>query len=223
MNYLKIYHALIERARDRTLHQYSERHHVIPRCMGGSDELSNLVRLTPEEHFLAHQLLVKIHPNNHKLKFALQAMIMDTGNRQRKNKAYGWVRRLVSENMRTNNPNAGGKARRAYIEKHGSPPVHTQYRLSDTGRQKLTKIGSENPIFGIKAWKHPRQTDDSRAIWRRADEFYDWWIEHQGSYMRMSKAFGYDRHVHFMNVVAYFKRGWNPREDTDWVSWTCHK
>jgi len=29
--------------------------------MGGSDDKSNLVDLTPEEHFLAHQLLLKIH------------------------------------------------------------------------------------------------------------------------------------------------------------------
>ena len=216
MNYSKIYHALIERARDRTLESFTERHHIVPKCMGGTDELSNLVRLTPEEHFIAHQLLVKLHPTNVRLKFALQAMLMDTGNQKRKNKAYGWVRRVVSENMKLNNPNAGGKARNAYIEKHGRPPDHKQYRLSDEGRTKLQKCGQDNPNFGVKAWNHPRQTSDSLKVWKRADEFYEWWLEHQGSYMKMSKAFGFTNHVHFMNIVTYFKQGWDPKQDSEW-------
>ena len=33
------------------------KHHIIPRHMGGSDELSNLVELTVEEHADAHRLL----------------------------------------------------------------------------------------------------------------------------------------------------------------------
>lgn len=33
---------------------YLERHHIIPRHSGGSDEESNLVQLTPEEHYFAH-------------------------------------------------------------------------------------------------------------------------------------------------------------------------
>ncbi len=36
-------------------------HHIIPRCMGGSDHGDNLVVLTPREHFLVHKLLWKIH------------------------------------------------------------------------------------------------------------------------------------------------------------------
>lgn len=38
---------------------FTERHHIIPRCMGGSNDNSNIVRLTPREHFIAHCLLVK--------------------------------------------------------------------------------------------------------------------------------------------------------------------
>ena len=46
---------------------YVERHHILPKCVGGGDESENLVPLTPEEHYLAHQLLVKMHPDNHRL------------------------------------------------------------------------------------------------------------------------------------------------------------
>ena len=76
MNYSAHYNRLIERARSRVLDGYSERHHVIPRCMGGGNDPSNLVRLTPEEHFVAHQLLVKMNPHNRRLDRA--AFLMST-------------------------------------------------------------------------------------------------------------------------------------------------
>lgn len=39
-------------------------HHIVPKCLGGSDEPSNLVVLSGREHFLAHYLLTKIYPDN---------------------------------------------------------------------------------------------------------------------------------------------------------------
>lgn len=43
--------------------EYYERHHIVPRSMGGSDRKSNIVSLTAREHYLAHWLLYKIHRN----------------------------------------------------------------------------------------------------------------------------------------------------------------
>lgn len=70
MNYQAIYNSLIERSNPRILDGYSERHHIIPRCMGGNDDPENLVKLTAREHFIVHRLLTKIYPDNHKLKCA---------------------------------------------------------------------------------------------------------------------------------------------------------
>lgn len=52
MNYQKIYLNLIHKAQTRLLEDsvYTESHHIIPRCMGGTDDKNNLVDLTPEEH-----------------------------------------------------------------------------------------------------------------------------------------------------------------------------
>lgn len=72
----------MERAKGRTLDTYTELHHITPRCMGGEDKLSNLVELTYREHFIAHWLLHRIHPNNKDLAYAFSAMKMDKyGNR----------------------------------------------------------------------------------------------------------------------------------------------
>lgn len=94
MNYAKHYESLISRARVRVVESPTETHHVIPACLGGSDARSNLVELTPEEHFVAHQLLAKIHAGNKQLGVAV-AMMAATGSRRRsKNKEYGWLKRL---------------------------------------------------------------------------------------------------------------------------------
>lgn len=98
MDYQKHYDRLIERATVRKLDCYTERHHVVPRCLGGSDESENLVDLTPEEHYVAHQLLVKIHPKNGKLIHAAVMMVSCSVAHEgkRKNKLYGWLRRRLS-------------------------------------------------------------------------------------------------------------------------------
>lgn len=61
MNYSLHYMSLIKRAKNRTLTCYKETHHIIPRCLGGTDDSENLVDLTPREHYIAHILLAKIH------------------------------------------------------------------------------------------------------------------------------------------------------------------
>ena len=75
MNYQKIYNNIVRRGQNRILEGYSEKHHIVPRCMGGTNEVTNLVSLTPEEHYLCHLLLVKIHPNNIRLVKAAMFMV----------------------------------------------------------------------------------------------------------------------------------------------------
>lgn len=96
MNYEKVYDNLISRARARVHLAEFEVHHVIPRCMGGTDDKENLVKLTPAEHYVAHQLLSKMHPTNQKL--ALASFMMTVGG-TRNNKLYAWVRRRHREAM----------------------------------------------------------------------------------------------------------------------------
>ena len=48
MNYENIYNSLVTRGKNRVLEGYKESHHIVPRCLGGNDDSSNLVDLTPE-------------------------------------------------------------------------------------------------------------------------------------------------------------------------------
>ena len=66
MDYQRIYDEFIadRRAKEADLiasGEYKERHHVVPRSLGGLDDASNMVSLTAGDHYFAHLLLAKIH------------------------------------------------------------------------------------------------------------------------------------------------------------------
>lgn len=97
MNYKKIHNSIIERAKNRVYDGYTEDHHIIPKSMGGTDHKSNIVSLTPEEHFLIHILLIKLHPGDENLIFAVKLMCEHNSTNRMTNKMYGWLKQLHSE------------------------------------------------------------------------------------------------------------------------------
>ena len=62
--YTTIYYRIIARAVARNhikqRHDGYQKHHIIPKCIGGTDNLSNLVTLTYKEHRVCHCLLIKM-------------------------------------------------------------------------------------------------------------------------------------------------------------------
>ncbi len=78
MNLINIYNLICERGKSRVLKTYTEKHHIVPSCMGGDNSKQNLTRLTAREHFLCHKILCHIYPENEKLKFAFWAMCNQT-------------------------------------------------------------------------------------------------------------------------------------------------
>jgi hypothetical protein len=60
--YKKWYFSIIYNAQHRILptDMYVEKHHIIPKSMGGDNTKLNLVQLTAREHYICHLLLIKI-------------------------------------------------------------------------------------------------------------------------------------------------------------------
>ena len=85
--YTKCYYSIIERAKSRDLPKevYIERHHIIPKSLGGQDEIGNLVSLTAREHFICHRLLPKMLTGVSKrnMTFAIWAMMNRDHSKQR--------------------------------------------------------------------------------------------------------------------------------------------
>lgn len=64
-----IYLAIIERSLRRgKIEKYTEKHHIIPKCIGGINGEENIVSLTAREHLIAHKLLIRIFANYRDIK-----------------------------------------------------------------------------------------------------------------------------------------------------------
>ena len=140
MDYAAHYERLIARARGRKLEGYRERHHVLPRCMGGTDDVENIVELTGEEHYVAHQLLVKMNPGNSKLAYATMAMAKQASG----NKAFGWLRRRAAKALIGNKHTLGYKHSKESCERMRVAQLRIRTRLgkshSAETRAKISEL-----------------------------------------------------------------------------------
>ena len=80
--YSKWYYSIIANAQSRNLlpEIQVEKHHILPKSLGGSNSPSNLVKLTLREHFICHILLTKmtIEKDRTKMVYALWKMCHST-------------------------------------------------------------------------------------------------------------------------------------------------
>lgn len=92
MNYQRIYNLLVQKAQDRKeIPDVIEKHHILPKSMGGSNSKSNIVFFTPKEHYVSHHLLWKIYRNK-EMHYAFWLMV---------NKTSSDGRRVYKVNSRT--------------------------------------------------------------------------------------------------------------------------
>lgn len=134
-----------------------ERHHIIPKSLGGANDELNIVCLTYREHFLAHWLLAKFTKgqNQKKMQFAFGKMgLKNDCNIQRK--ISGWQyeasKRAKKDAMLGNKYGKGYKHTREALEKIGNKSRGNQYAKGShykyTEEQKtarsLRMIGNTN-------------------------------------------------------------------------------
>ena len=108
MNYERIYKEFIadRRSKEAGLTGYTEKHHILPRSLKGSDEPENLIRLTPGDHYFAHLLLAKIHGGNQWAAVALMSNMKSTSARgyTASRTIYAIAKEKMAQRMRENNP-----------------------------------------------------------------------------------------------------------------------
>lgn len=99
--YYKWYTTIIQKAQNRSLTDvYIEKHHVIPRSLGGSNKKCNIVSLTAREHFLCHVLLTKFvtGESSRLMHYALGKFIQSNQYQQRifNSRQYQQIRESIS-------------------------------------------------------------------------------------------------------------------------------
>lgn len=127
---------------------YSEKHHIIPLSLGGSNDQSNVVRLTAREHYIAHLLLVKMTNGINKRKMAHALSIFNAINNKNqkrykpKSKLYELSRRVLSETLKGYQPSENCRLAVSKAKK-GKP-------LTEEQRKKLSKSLKRNkPVLII--------------------------------------------------------------------------
>lgn len=132
---------------------YCEVHHIVPKCVGGTDENDNLIELFAKEHFIAHKLLAQENPDNAKLVYAYSMMSFAHNTKQERYELtpeeYEEAKMIFAK---TKSVNMTGE-NNPWYGKHLSPETKEKIRES--------KIGVKNPNYG----KH--LTDEQKAILRR--------------------------------------------------------
>lgn len=111
--YTMWYYSIINSAKDRVNVGYTERHHILPKSLGGSDNRDNLVRLTAREHFVCHHLLTRMTSGNERIKMlhALGKFVQINHLQQRNinSRQYDIARKAISEaRTGTKRPGVGG-------------------------------------------------------------------------------------------------------------------
>lgn len=121
MDYKKIYQAFISDRKGREREHlkagvYTERHHIIPKCMSGTNSNDNLVRLTYRDHVFAHALLLKGAQDDWEkwqMAASMSAVLNFDGGgnrtveeRTKMDQKYSWARRVHGETVAgKNHPN----------------------------------------------------------------------------------------------------------------------
>jgi hypothetical protein len=151
MDYRKIYNQLIARAKDRVFEPgLYEKHHSIPKSLGGSNKRDNIVLLTYREHFLAHWLLVKFTEGDDKKKmnYALNRLVC-TGRFHINKIITGWQyekAKLAQREAMVGNSHAKGKPKSLEARENMRAAWKTRPPITETTRQKQRQnmIGNQH-------------------------------------------------------------------------------
>lgn len=162
--YTNWYNGIIDNAIARTLSPdtYTERHHIIPKSLGGDNSPENLVKLTAREHFICHMLLVRMTAGKDKRGMAYAAWQMTfMQNRDRYNPSSRMYEILKSQLSKTykgvpktyasflnKTHTAESKQKQSVIKKGVNNPMYGRTQSADAKLNiKMSQIGIPKPKF----------------------------------------------------------------------------
>jgi hypothetical protein len=153
---LNRYKKFIDALRNQRIDGYFEKHHILPRSMGGSDDASNIICLTLRQHYIAHWMLWKMYGGKMAVAFDYMNGIKKYGYR-----LTGRTIKLLSEDVskrrseRTVSAETREKQRQAKLGRKLTPEHIEKVRLTVLGR----KMG---PEFAAKVSEAKRGRGNGR-------------------------------------------------------------
>lgn len=162
--YARAYHNLIASRKNRSIKGYTETHHIVPKCLGGTNDESNLIRFTAREHFIAHLLLVKAikDPKGRtKMAFALSRLAHgNSKNYTNNSRTYQYIQELNSKasSERTKEWWSQFSAEERSQMRSGKNNGRYGIEVKQSTRDKIGKANKGNqPRLGISHTKESRK------------------------------------------------------------------
>lgn len=153
--YTRWYFAIIESAKSKPYEGYIEKHHIIPRCMNGTDDADNLVALSARQHFVCHLLLTKMvnqEPYLSKLKYA--AILLCTVHDQKiSSKVYETLKTNIKQTPEWIKKRTSGLKGRVSPTK-GKPAWNRGVPVTDEAKRKASESLKGKPAWN-KGKTHP--------------------------------------------------------------------
>ena len=147
--YTKWYFNIIQSAKSNTS-GYLEKHHIVPRSLGGNNTNENIAKLTAKQHFICHLLLTKMTKGTEKSKMLSAAWAMvslhSKNHKNRRHKVSSRQFAKLREVALTNPIRIENLQKRNKLE--GNPFYKQKH--TDEARQKMSvaKKGKVSTFFG---------------------------------------------------------------------------
>lgn len=206
MNYKKHYDLLIENSINRNIEGYVEKHHIIPKSLGGSDDKENLVKLSAREHFIAHLLLAKIYGGG--MWLAIKLMSCDG---KHNNRSYEWVRIKCVKYLSLIGSTKIGELNNFYGKSHSEESLQkirdkraNQVFSKETIEKFRQRTGEKNSFFGKK---HTEETINKLKSRKLTKEQIDANREN-GKKLRWVNDGTNIKRIHDIELEKYLSEGW---------------
>ena len=138
---------IIANGKNRVLDCYKEKHHILPRCLGGKDNKDNIVELTAKEHFMVHMLLCKftVGKSKYKCLVAFEGMCR----LKTKNRTYKITSRVASklrEESKIHSHMKQSKYKKMFSERMKGNQITLGRILPESQKQNISKrmIGNKS-------------------------------------------------------------------------------
>ena len=200
--YSKCYFNIINRAKSRELspNTYTEKHHIIPKCLGGNNSTDNLVKLTAREHFICHKLLTKmvLGKNKSKMFYAYRAFIITNPRRP-----YFKIRSSEFEKLRSMGLRKGIKTSeetKNLISKANSGNTAWNKGVTRTAEERLKISATRKARSSDPTWNIRPPCSDEKANKIKLANMGKRWIHNKATKER--------KYIDPLLVADYVTTGW---------------
>lgn len=141
---------------------YMERHHILPKSLGGGNEMSNLIYLLAQEHYYAHKLLCLENPSSHNMQVTWYLFTYKRAGKIRREievtaDDYAFIRKAVKNSGALSHP-WSEERKKHFMENFDYKKSGLSVPITEEGRKRLSELRKAKV-----GWKHSEKTKEKMS------------------------------------------------------------